>query len=166
VMGLRMSAKGAATLAESLAEVGLALAESTPMHCSVTTSGEVPDLRGHVMEELFSIGREALTNAFRHSRGSRVDVALHYDAKKITITVQDDGIGLPAAMLEHGKRAGHWGLPGMRERADTVNGTLTTVNLPDGGTCVVLTVPGRTAYVSQKPAWPALARWWSTARQR
>lgn len=166
VMGLRMSAQGAATLAESLAEVGLGLAESTPMDCSVTTSGQVRDLRGHVMEELFSIGREALINAFRHSRGRRVDVVLHYATKKFTMTIQDDGIGLPATMLEHGNRSGHWGLPGMRERADAVNGTLTTANLPGGGTCVVLTVPARTAYVSQGTAWPALARWSNIVRWR
>ena len=160
VMGLRLSARGGMTLEQSLAEIGRTLAERHPMACSIRSSGAARAMRGHVMEELFCIGREALQNAFRHAQGTRVDVTLHYDASKFTLSVQDDGIGFPAAMLAHGQRDGHWGLPGMRERAETVHGTLAMSNAPGGGACIVLAVPGRTAYAAQRQAWHALLRWW------
>ena len=164
VMGLRMAAQGATSLAQSLAEVGQMLAENHAMACTVTSSGAAQALRGHVMEELFYIGREALGNAFRHAQGTRVDVVLHYDARQFTLAIQDDGIGLPAAMLAHGKRDDHWGLPGMRERADTVQGKLTIANVPGGGARIVLAVPARSAYVGAGPGRQALARWWRKRR--
>lgn len=165
VTGLRMSAKGIATLEQSLTEIGQALAENHRMACNIGTTGNVRILRGHVMEELFCIGREAMLNAFRHSRGTRVDILLCYDTRKFTLSIQDDGIGLPAAMLAQGNRAGHWGLPGMRERADNLHGAFAIGNLPGGGLRIVLAVPGRTAYAADRPDWRALARWWRSWRR-
>ena len=62
------------------------------------------------------------------------------------LTVQDDGIGLdPGGTLLAGKR-GHWGLRGMRERADGIGATLLVQGAPGGGTSVVLLVPADAAY--------------------
>ena len=160
VLGLRTLAGSADTLAQSLAGVGEALAQNAAMTCTISTSGAMRTLRGLVMEELFWIGREALQNAFRHSRGTTVKLMLHYDARQFTLSIEDDGIGLPTAMLAHGQRDGHWGLPGMRERARAVHGALALSHAPGGGACIVLAVPGRSAYIGRGPAWQALARWW------
>jgi signal transduction histidine kinase len=160
VMGLRTSAGGAGTLAQSLAEICQALAAHDAVTCSVRISGAERPLHGHVMEELFYIGREALINAVRHAQGTRVDLTLHYGARKFIMCIQDDGIGLPPAMLTHGKRDGHWGLPGMRERAGHLHGVLALSNVPDGGARIMLTVPGRTVYVRPASTWQALARRW------
>ena len=160
VLDLRTPAPGTATLAHSLGEFGKALAAHAGMTCDISTTGTVRPMRGHVFEELLSIGREALCNAFRHARGTRVDLALRFEADQFTMCIEDDGIGWPVDVRAHGNRAGHWGLPGMRERADTLHGTLAIDHGPAGGARIVLTVPARIAYIDRQPAWQALVRWW------
>lgn len=63
----------------------------------------------------------------------------------LTLQVRDDGAGLPAALLAAGGREGHWGLPGMRERACRIGGRLNSSS-SSGGTLVTLSVPASLAY--------------------
>jgi len=161
VLGLRTSARGAGTLAQSLDEICQALAAHEGVTCTIVTSGVERPLRAHVAEELFYIGREALINAVRHAQCTRAELTLHYDARRLAMSIEDDGIGLPPAMLAQGRRDGHWGLMGMRERAAAIHGTLALSNAPGGGARIVLAVPGRRAYAGAAPA-----RWWPFARRR
>jgi len=87
----------------------------------------------------------------RHAAASRIDVELHYDIRSLTLAVRDDGKGIAAAVLDSG-REGHFGLMGMRERAQRVGGELTITSIPGTGTRVTLIVPARVAFVG--------TRWW------
>jgi nitrate/nitrite-specific signal transduction histidine kinase len=62
------------------------------------------------------------------------------------LRIRDDGTGIDAKYLDRGGRAGHWGLPGMRERAKTLGGRLEIWSQERAGTEVELTVPASIAY--------------------
>ena len=69
------------------------------------------------------VTREAVTNAVRHARAGVVSVELRYDAARVCLAVSDDGAGVAAAALDGASARGHWGVRGMRERAERVGGT-------------------------------------------
>lgn len=84
----------------------------------------------------YRIVQEALTNARRHAPGVAVDVELHYTAQALRLRIRDNGPGpSPSA-----PRGGH-GLPGMRERAMAVGGTLRAGPADIGGFLVEATLP-------------------------
>lgn len=91
--------------------------------------------------EVLAICREAIGNAFRHARASHVSVTMQFGPTQLRVTIGDDGIGIPDAVVEQGGRMGHFGLTGMRERARHVRGTLTVGRGPAGGTECTLDVP-------------------------
>ncbi len=68
-------------------------------------------------EEINSIAREAMLNAFRHASASKVEVmTLVYKSSGISVSIKDNGSGIDPEVLREGRREGHWGLVGMRER--------------------------------------------------
>jgi signal transduction histidine kinase len=98
-----------------------------------------------IRDEVYRIGREALVNAFRHARASRIDVELEYGAHRLRLLVRDNGCGIDPGVLRAG-RDGHWGLPGMRERAQRIGGQLTLASRAASGTEVELVLPGSVAF--------------------
>lgn len=78
-----------------------------------------------VRDELYRIGREAIGNAFRHARATEIEVELIYNAHALALRVRDDGVGIESRLLANGRRDGHWGLPGMRERTRGLGGRFT-----------------------------------------
>ena len=94
---------------------------------------------------MYRIGREALINAFRHSGARRIDAVVQRENSRLRITVRDDGRGIEEEVLRAG-RDGHWGLSGMRERAERIGGRLQVSSRPGGGTEIELSVPGHVAF--------------------
>ena len=90
--------------------------------------------------EVLRVAQEALANAVRHSGAARAAVDLRYHPNELTLTVCDNGIGFQATDTTLPAK-GHFGLQGMRERADQIGGTLYVESSPDGGTTVTLNVP-------------------------
>jgi len=102
---------------------------------AVRFAGPVDTLVGEqVGEHLLAVLREALSNAARHAHASKVEVNLSADARAITLTVTDNGVGMP----EGGRRSG---LANLRERAEQLGGTFTTTPGPAGGAAVTWAVP-------------------------
>jgi signal transduction histidine kinase len=87
-----------------------------------------------VGENLLPVLREALSNTARHARADRADVSVVVDEHWVTLTVTDDGIGLP----EDGRRSG---LANLDARAGTLGGTFTAHRAPEGGTELSWRVP-------------------------
>ena len=110
--------------------------------------GRVRDLHPVVLEECYCIGREAIINALTHSEGQHVELEITYDSRQFRLRVRDNGRGIDPKILEEGGRPGHWGLQGMRERAQKIGGQLKFWSRPETGTEVELAVPGATAYQS------------------
>jgi signal transduction histidine kinase len=89
---------------------------------------------GTIGENLLAVLREALSNAARHAKASRVDVTIAVDDTSATATISDDGIGLPA----DGRRSG---LANLQARAEGLDGRFSATNAPEGGTEIVWRVP-------------------------
>lgn len=104
--------------------------------------------------EVLSIAREAITNACRHAEADGVTVQLVFARHSFILVVRDDGRGIPATILQAGGREGHWGMAGMRERAQRAGGTLHIESSAGEGTAVTLQVPARAAYKRNRPLWP------------
>jgi signal transduction histidine kinase/ligand-binding sensor domain-containing protein len=125
----------------------------------VVVKGKPRTVNRGVIVEIERIISEALFNILRHARAKNVSVELGFHLFDVTIAVRDDGVGIPADILAAGERPGHFGLPGMRERARQLSGSLTLKARPEGGTEVRLSVPARVAFRSAR-SWP-----WSAFRR-
>ncbi len=102
------------------------------------------DMHPIVRDEIYRIGYEAIRNACEHASASELNVSLNY-AKNLTLRVNDNGIGIGTAILAEGKE-GHFGLQGVRERAERIGSKLTFVSSPNSGTEMTLVVPGNVIF--------------------
>ena len=158
VQGLRRSTIESNDLAVSIRTVGEELA-SAPVHelssnFNVVVEGTPRHLRSILRDEIYRLATEALRNAFRHASAKNVEVEIRYDKRYFRLRVRDDGKGIPSDVLRDSGREGHYGLPGMRERAKVVGGKLTIWTELDGGTEIELTIPAARAYVkSTRSFW-------------
>lgn len=132
-------------LLQALEEAGRELAASCETRFEQQITGKSRELDPEVEDELFTIGREALSNAFHHARATRVTLALDFGGDRLRLAVSDDGHGIAPDILSSGARQGHWGLPGMHERARLAGGTLEIDSTP-GGTTVSVCIPVTSAY--------------------
>jgi len=99
-----------------------------------------------IRDEIYRIASEALRNAFRHAGANRIEVQLSYGAKSFELRVRDDGKGIDPQFLTGEDPAGHFGLRGMRERAQKIGGKFSIWSAPASGTELALSVPGTIAY--------------------
>jgi PAS domain S-box-containing protein len=91
---------------------------------------------------LFRIYQELLQNVVRHANASEVRIQFKISPEHVELAVRDNGRGfeLPDAWVEMARR-GHFGLVGIRERADAVGGTSKIISYPGHGTHVRVTIP-------------------------
>lgn len=154
--GLRSSHQGSHDLAQSFSRIQEELALQEQIDYRVTVEGLPRPVHPSVRDEIYRIGREALVNAFRHSRASHIEVVLEYGPKQLRILVRDDGCGIDPQVLRSG-REGHWGLSGMRERAEEIGARLKVWS--GAGTEVELFIPGDIAFgpraSARRPTWLA-----------
>jgi signal transduction histidine kinase len=132
-------------LPHMLAACGQELSGNYTIRFSLSVIGTQQPLHPTVAYESYLIGREALTNAFQHSRSSKIEVEITYDHSRVGLRVRDDGMGINHDVLHRG-RVGHWGLPGMRERAQKIGGQLKIWSQDGAGTEIELTIPAAIAY--------------------
>ncbi len=154
--GLRSPAKNAHDLKNSFSRIPQELGALEGIDFRVVVEGPSTPLRPAIRDDIYSIGREALVNAFRHSRANKIEMELEYAADHLRVLVRDDGCGIDPQVLRFG-RDGHWGMPGMRERAERIGGKLTVWSRSGGGTEVDLRIPGAIAFES-RPA-TAASKW-------
>jgi signal transduction histidine kinase len=109
--------------------------------------GDPRSLHPLVRDEAYRIGCEALINAFLHAHSREIEVEICYSPKELRMRIHDDGRGIDPQVLASGGKSSHWGLRGMRERADRIRGRLDIRSRAGGGTEIELIVPGSVAYV-------------------
>ena len=103
--------------------------------------GNLKALPQKIEDELFHITQEALNNSLRHAQAESVRVNIEEDQGKITINVDDDGIGFDVSATHEGM-----GLRNMQERANSIAGELTIKSLLAHGTTVTIFVPSDKEY--------------------
>jgi signal transduction histidine kinase/ligand-binding sensor domain-containing protein len=127
-------------LARALAEVGEELNWQRSIQFSVSIEGSQTPLPTSVEGELYFIGREAIANAFRHAGASQIQVQMSSDDSYLRLRCRDDGRGMDAAVLNGSGKEGHWGLLGMRERAQKLGAQFDCCSAPGKGTEIAVTV--------------------------
>jgi signal transduction histidine kinase len=165
---LRLAGPGGTDLPQALADLGSEFEPEIqlPGQLPGNYRGVAPDfrvlvqgraiaLKPIVRDEVYRIAREAVRNSFRHARAGLVEVEIVFAEGTFAVRVRDDGVGLDPAVLEHGYRKGHWGLPGMRERALEFGGELEVWSQRNAGTEIELKIDARIAYVRR----PRALRW-------
>jgi signal transduction histidine kinase len=107
--------------------------------------GATRELHPIIRDEVYRIVREALRNAFSHARADHIEIEIAYGDQLFRLRIRDDGNGIPLEVLKEG-RAGHYGLPGMRERATQIGGKLEIWSGSKAGTEIELSISGAIAY--------------------
>ncbi len=154
VRGLRSSSSAPHELEQAFAgaqqEVGVSDAAYR-----VIVEGRPRSLKPIIRDEVYRIGREALVNAFRHSGATHIEIELEYGPRELSVFVRDDGRGVQPEVLEAGSE-GHWGITGMRERAQRIGGSLRIRSRAAAGTEVELRIPAHVAFERQASGWPKI----------
>jgi signal transduction histidine kinase len=153
VRGLRTRDSEQEALERAFAQIPQDLAADRKIEYRLIVEGAPRTLQPLVREEVYRIGREALANAFRHSQGSVVETVLEYSRNQFRIVIRDNGCGMDPQVVRAG-REGHWGLSGIRERAEMIGARLKVLSAAGAGTEIDLIVPGGAAFE------PATARRW------
>jgi len=157
VQGLRSSVEESNNLAEAIGSLAKELAADQarsrpggstvgPIDIRLNIDGIAQDLHPIVRDEIYRIAAEALRNAVQHSCGNRIEVQLHFGRRSLRLRVHDNGVGIDPDVVGAGGREGHFGLAGMRERAELAGGQLAIWSAPDVGTEVEFTVPATRVY--------------------
>lgn len=150
VQGLRSSTVIANDLARSIGILGEALAAEQPEAnrpgFRVLVEGSPRNLVPILRDEVYRIAGEALRNAFRHAHARQIEVEIRYGQRELRLRVRDDGKGIEPKVLESHGRTGHYGLPGVRERARLMNAKLVVWSELESGTEIELTISASAAY--------------------
>ena len=151
VQGLRSSTVETTDLAQRLRQIVEELTAEQAPCCPVirVTAHDTPRrLKVAIFDEVTRIAGEALRNAYRHAEARQITANIHYEERALRIHVHDDGRGFDDQALRHEPPAGHFGLHGMRERAEILGGTLHVYTSPGAGTAIELNVPAAVAYAA------------------
>jgi signal transduction histidine kinase len=116
VQDLREDATAFGDLSGALEHCGEVLTQDHHILFSLSVTGTPRPFDPALCKEAYDIGREAMTNAFRHAHAAKVETEIAYEDTCVRLRIRDDGHGI-AQQIVDGGRAGHWGLRGMRERA-------------------------------------------------
>ena len=123
-------------LAPALRALTKRMQELAAVRCECMTAGDVRVADPDVAQHLYRITQEALSNAVRHAKASRIRVEFRGTDSELTLQVEDDGAGLPVELPASGM-----GLRTMRYRARILEGELTVAPAAGGGTRVTCRVP-------------------------
>ncbi|MGB2665417.1 MAG: sensor histidine kinase [Candidatus Acidiferrum sp.] len=146
--GIRSPSEGSDQVEQGFLRMRRELGMDEKINFRVVVEGSPRPLQSQVRNEIYSIGREAMVNAFRHSGANNLEVELEYAANKMTVLVRDNGCGIDPHLLRAG-RDEHWGLSGMRDRASRIGASLRVLSAVSAGTEIELCIPGRIAFVPQ-----------------
>jgi signal transduction histidine kinase len=134
--------------ASPLDDLGLALAlrkmaeeaaARASLKLDLSLPEQLPALSSDVEQCVYRVAQEAIANAAHHANAQTLIVQVLVNAPQVSLLVRDDGLGFN---VEQGETSRHFGLPGMRERAQLVGGQLTIDSQPGQGTAIQLTIEG------------------------
>ena len=140
VMDLRASELTESDLPSALQAAARHWAAGSSTAVEIQITGAQPNLPEDVEQNVLRIAQEAVTNALKHAGAKTVWIDLHMDPRTLQLVVRDDGRGfeLSGVFVLVG---GHFGLLGMRERAERLGGSLEVSSEPGTGTEVRASIP-------------------------
>lgn len=140
VMDLRASVLEGQDLAAALQSGTAQWVAGSDVELHVDVSGPENPLSQDMEQHLLRIAQEAVTNVLKHAGARRIWVKLHMEARRLYLRIVDDGRGFEQQDV-FADLGGHFGLIGMRERAERLGGELHLKSRPGEGTQVEVTVP-------------------------
>ena len=148
IQDLRSESLAQGNLAELLMAASREFARSgtvdpQPPVFELIEEGEKRALSSTTRNELCRAAVEILRNAYRHAHATRIEAEIRYDDRVLRLRIRDNGRGIDPKVLTEGGVAGHWGLRGIRERAERIGARLDFWSEAGAGTEVQLTVPRR-----------------------
>jgi len=159
IQDLRSEPMASGNLAELLTLTTPELAASNPNEhppvFDLIEEGERQSLSSSVCNEICRIALELIRNAYQHANAQRIEAEIRYGDSMFRLRIRDNGKGIDPKTLKEGGRTGHWGLRGIRERADRIGARLDLWSEPGGGTEVQLLVPASIAYERYRESYRA-----------
>jgi len=149
-------AQAISALADELATEGV---DANSAVVRVSEEGTSRNLHPILRDDVYRIAAEAVRNAFRHAQARLIQVDVQYDERQLRLRIRDDGRGIDPKVLDERALSGHWGLPGMRERAELIGGHLDVRSRIGSGTVIDLSIPASMAYATS----PGRRRYWLLA---
>lgn len=140
----------ATDLEKSLIKMWEGFANSGEKDFRIIINGVPRPLHPLVQNEVQRIGGEALINTLKHSEAKKVEIEIDYSDRYFRMMIQDDGRGLDSKTLTS-EGDGHWGILGMRERAERIRAKLKILSRIGSGTVIEIIVPEKIAYKSPTP---------------
>jgi signal transduction histidine kinase len=110
------------------------------VRCEISVTGKPKSLQPAILEQITSIGREALVNALQHSEATLIEAEVEYSPRRLRLIVRDNGRGIDPHITRSGKHS-HWGLLGMREQAARIGAQLSIWSRSGAGTEVEVSIP-------------------------
>lgn len=126
---------------------GAALVKEANLAFSCHESGKKRDLLPASSHEIYRIAMECITNTVKHAQAKTLTVSMRYTYFSLHLEIRDDGMGIEPDVLAARGTPGHFGMPGLFERASKLHATLKIQSRAPMGTCVKLRVPAHLAYV-------------------
>jgi signal transduction histidine kinase len=116
------------------------VSSGSPARVYLQVKGTYRPVDRKIEDELLRIGQEAVSNAVRHADARRIDVQLVYATSGVSLVVADDGRGFAPSSNGAGPE-GHYGIRGMRERAQEIDAVIVLDSAPGNGTRVSVEAP-------------------------
>jgi two-component system sensor histidine kinase DegS len=126
------------TLRKYLTDLG----ERCGMNMELLTFGKETRLPSTLEVAVFRLIQEAITNVIKHANAKNTMVKIEFTGHKVSILIKDDGIGMDHPSVEpYGQSRQHFGLLGMKERVDLLEGVMDIHSSKGEGTKILLTIP-------------------------
>jgi signal transduction histidine kinase/ligand-binding sensor domain-containing protein len=137
---LRSDELEGAELTVALPEIAKRLVGGSAVRTAMHVAGTPQRLNPVTRKTLIRIFQEAMANALKHAHAASIDIQLRYEEAGLVLAVRDDGRGFDAERAIP-LTVGHYGLTGMRERAERIGGRMTLTSAPGQGTELVIFAP-------------------------
>lgn len=116
--------------------------EKTKIHTVFELNGKEARMPSAMEAAIFRLVQEAFTNALKHASATRVSLEINYQPHQISLIIQDNGVGFHSDLIEQdASQNAHFGLVGMKERIELIEGRMDIDSNPGTGTKIIIDIP-------------------------
>ena len=138
VWDLRHENESELDLTASLEAIAAQTQKEFSIETTCTVMGSPLSISGFITRELLMVVREAVYNAVLHGHPNEIRIEVRYDSRQLSLSVADDGTGFHTGEAQ---AQGHFGITGMRERMERIDGKMNLTSFPGAGTQVEVSIP-------------------------
>jgi signal transduction histidine kinase len=140
IRGVHQASPAGSSLEQAFSNLLSEMVTQRDLQLRIFVCGKAWTLDPAIQEQLFLVGREAVINALRHSRATKIEVEIQYLRDLLRVFVRDNGCGIDPEAVQRACHS-HWGLRGMRERAEHISARLGIWSRTGAGTEVNVAIP-------------------------